>query len=104
MFSTPTNCSPLTGRLLLKDFSVTSGGIDLAIQNNSTGTITGITLSSSGLTAAGTNPASLGVGDSNAFSLTGTLSGSVNQAVTVSYNSADGLTKTETTTCVANIA
>jgi hypothetical protein len=106
VFSTPKNCSPFGGRLLLKDYSITGSGISMVVQNNSTGniTVTGITATGTGgtLTYSGGSRA-VGVGDANTFALAGTLTGSVNEEITVTYTTADSLTKTETTTCVGTV-
>lgn len=103
VFSTPTNCSQFTGRLLLKDFAVTGTGIQLVIQNNSTSNISSVSASGSTL-GVGTGDNNISVGGTATYALSGTLTGSVNETVTVSYTTADSLNKTEQTTCVATIS
>lgn len=108
VFSTPTNCSPFTGDLLLKEFSVTASGVTLAIQNMSVGNITVTDIAATGtggdMDAYAGGDVVVGIGDTNSFSLTGDLSGSVNQVITVTYNTPNITGKTDQTTCVATIS
>lgn len=103
VFSTPKNCSQTGGSLLVKEYAISNTGITLALQNGSPGALTGVALTSPNLVAAAGNPTTLGRTDTNTFVMTGSLSGSINEPVTISYTSSTGIAKTEITTCSGSV-
>lgn len=99
VFNTPANCTQFGGRLLLKDYSITSTGITLAIQNGSAGAMTG--LSASGDLGAGSvGSESIARSADTNVTYTGSVSSGNSYDLTVTYVSS-GISHTETTTCVA---
>ena len=109
VFTTPKTCSQTGGSLLVKEYSIGTSGITLALQNGSPGALSNITLTPgassgcTGLTADIGNPGTLARTDTNTFTLTGTCSGSINAPITISYDTATGIAKTETTTCSGSV-
>ena len=92
------NCSQFGGRILINDFSVTASGINLAIQNGSTSTMSSITATGD-LGTGIVNDSELEVGTKTTISYAGALTSGSSYILEVSYSS-NGINHTETTTCL----
>ncbi|MDO8647389.1 MAG: hypothetical protein Q7R70_03165 [Candidatus Diapherotrites archaeon] len=99
VFNTPANCTQFGGRLLLKDYAIQATGISLAIQNGSSGTMSDLNASGDlGAGLMGSTSLSRSA-DTNAVFTSPIAAGST-YVMSISYT-ANGISHTESTTCVA---
>lgn len=99
VFNTPANCTQFGGRLLLKDYSITSTGIDLSVQNGGTGTMTAITAGGSlGAGAGITTP--LSRSSVTPVNFDGAVTSGSTYSLWVAYT-LNSIDHNESTTCVA---
>ena len=99
VFNTPANCTQFGGRLLLKDYAISAGGISVAMQNGSSGTMTGISGAGTGFTATLGKTTLTRSEDTNA-TFAGTVAAGSTYKLDITYT-ANGIVHTESTTCVA---
>ena len=97
VFNPPSNCSPFSGRILLKDYAITGTGITLSVANGGPGAMSTISAGGDlGAGTVGTDP--LAVGAQTTVTYTGSPAAGTTYDMNVTYTTSS-IVHTETSKC-----